>query len=323
MRYLHTAVASLGLLLVGVEANSVTQFKQRSLVDVCGNVNADLNIGNILFGRIELCLCASALPNLIQSNAILSAAASLYGQATVTSEVNNMLASSQGYKECAYPDNSVALCTATNVCGFTCTNGFLPSPLINPTACICPAPFKVCNGVCGVFLSCASPKAKRDTGSYPSGYVKRATGSYPSGYVKRDTGSYPSGYVKRDQPASPSHYVKRDAEWRDSFCPHGWSACRVFNSASAKFDYECVDVRNDLWSCGGCGIPLLPDDPVGTDCSAIPGVMDVACVSTRCIVSRCKKGFFISEDKSTCLALDGQTPAASLLVENGRGPYNF
>ena len=55
--------------------------------------------------------------------------------------------------------------------------------------------------------------------------------------------------------------------------------------------YECVDVRRDLESCGGC---VYDDSPFGErsadggrDCSAIPFVDAVTCSAGQCIVCEC------------------------------------
>ena len=55
--------------------------------------------------------------------------------------------------------------------------------------------------------------------------------------------------------------------------------------------HECVDVRRDLESCGGC---VYDDSPFGErsadggrDCSAIPFVDAVTCRAGRCLVSEC------------------------------------
>lgn len=48
--------------------------------------------------------------------------------------------------------------------------------------------------------------------------------------------------------------------------------------------------------------PMLEDLlSFGSDCTAIPGVADVACVSGSCAVSRCEHGWKVSSDASHCL----------------------
>ncbi|KAH9915046.1 uncharacterized protein BXZ73DRAFT_92698 [Epithele typhae] len=65
---------------------------------------------------------------------------------------------------------------------------------------------------------------------------------------------------------------------------------------------ECVDVRTDLESCGGC---VADDSPLGArnadggrDCSAIPHTGRVACRGAQ----SCASGFALSEDGEACVA---------------------
>ncbi|KZS87919.1 hypothetical protein SISNIDRAFT_470538 [Sistotremastrum niveocremeum HHB9708] len=78
----------------------------------------------------------------------------------------------------------------------------------------------------------------------------------------------------------------------------GYQACSVM---TGRGGFECVDVMNDLESCGGCiGNPLTnPGSRLGVDCSALPGVNDVRCVQGKCVISSCSDGFQLS-DKGTC-----------------------
>lgn len=57
--------------------------------------------------------------------------------------------------------------------------------------------------------------------------------------------------------------------------------------------YECVDVQNDLESCGGC---VANDSPFGgrtaaggRDCSAIPNVDAVRCQKGACVIGELKR----------------------------------
>ena len=43
--------------------------------------------------------------------------------------------------------------------GFTCTDGFLPSPASNPTICACDGPSVICNGQCVTAGACPSSQA--------------------------------------------------------------------------------------------------------------------------------------------------------------------
>lgn len=62
-----------------------------------------------------------------------------------------------------YPDNAEPLCVKGAPCSFKCKNGFTAFPDKHPVDCVCKAPHKVCNGVCGPFKACPSHKPwKRD-----------------------------------------------------------------------------------------------------------------------------------------------------------------
>ena len=75
-------------------------------------------------------------------------------------------------------------------------------------------------------------------------------------------------------------------------CPRGHKSCPVYGSTLRGRGYlkghECVDVQNDLESCGGC---VADDSPFGgrtadggRDCSAIPNVDSVSCKAGKCLI---------------------------------------
>ncbi|KAI9439301.1 hypothetical protein H4582DRAFT_2076004 [Lactarius indigo] len=87
---------------------------------------------------------------------------------------------------------------------------------------------------------------------------------------------------------------------------HGWAACGVFGGGARA--WECVDTAHDLESCGGCVLPLMPYSPIGHDCTTLPGVADVACLSGECIVQRCLPGYILSHDGTSCSIKHAHTP---------------
>jgi len=269
MRFARSIVVALTAVTTSV--NALRQHKQRALLDVCANVDADLALLAVVFGKIDLCLCVSALPVFITTNLFAKAAVLVNGDAAVIAALTALINAAPDHKECTYPEHSVAICSSDDPCGFSCSDGFTPSPPSKPTDCVCEAPNTVCNGVCGDFPSCSSSKAKRDS------------------------------------------------LWRDATCPHGWSACGIWGGG--RLDYECVDVKKDLWSCGGCSLPLLPTDPIGVDCTTIPGVHDVSCHGNRCVVQRCKDGFNVSGDQTSCVPTTRMLPNNPVFVNNGGVPY--
>ncbi|KAI9439296.1 hypothetical protein H4582DRAFT_2076001 [Lactarius indigo] len=79
---------------------------------------------------------------------------------------------------------------------------------------------------------------------------------------------------------------------------HGWAACGVYGGGARA--WECINTAHDLESCGGCVLPLTPYSPIGQDCTALPGVADVACHSGECVVRRCLPGYVVSHDGTSC-----------------------
>ena len=64
-------------------------------------------------------------------------------------------------KNCIYPEYSTPACVNGMTCGFTCADGFTPSPSDNPTTCGCSVPLVNCNGQCVVAGSCPSSQPLR------------------------------------------------------------------------------------------------------------------------------------------------------------------
>ena len=173
------------------------------------------------------------------------------------------------------------MCINRNPCGFTCTDGYTAFPASDPTTCICAAPNVVCNGQCVAPGACPSIQAT---------LKKRWVGS---------------GSCTMKGP--------------------GWAACGVYGGGARA--WECVHTERDLESCecawhayhllffkkklisgGGCVLPLTPLSPIGKDCSALPGVADVSCLSGECVVRRCMSGYSLSRDNTRCIPTRAHIP---------------
>jgi len=101
-------------------------------------------------------------------------------------------------------------------------------------------------------------------------------------------------------PACPSSTPsKRQLRRGDERCSKGRTACGAYRGSLRQWD--CVDTKSDLENCGGCAVPIHPLTPIGTDCSALPGIFDVSCVKGTCIISRCEMGYNLSWDRSSCI----------------------
>ncbi|KAG8936453.1 hypothetical protein FRC02_001871 [Tulasnella sp. 418] len=70
-------------------------------------------------------------------------------------------------------------------------------------------------------------------------------------------------------------------------CAKGFKRCAVLHGRVA---YECIDVANDLESCGGC-IDFTNSPTSGRDCTSIEGVDAVSCIQGKCVVHSCQQGY--------------------------------
>jgi len=81
-------------------------------------------------------------------------------------------------------------------------------------------------------------------------------------------------------------------------CIRGYKRCPHYAGIGG---FECVDIDNDPESCGGCvGFDFVRGD-AGQDCTDIPNVSVVKCVSRKCMIETCRKGYTRSADGKSCL----------------------
>ncbi|KAI0729194.1 hypothetical protein C8Q72DRAFT_778603, partial [Fomitopsis betulina] len=89
--------------------------------------------------------------------------------------------------------------------------------------------------------------------------------------------------------------------------------CGMYGGSARAF--ECLNVNTTLESCGGCTIPnpfLGATTAAGTDCSSIPGVNRVSCVTGRCAVYSCGEGWVVNGSGDGCVR------ASAVVVQNKR-----
>ena len=60
-------------------------------------------------------------------------------------------------------------------------------------------------------------------------------------------------------------------------CPDAMTACPISGLAGPTGDFECIDPKAELESCGGCA-----STGEGQDCSKLEGVWNVGCEQGRC-----------------------------------------
>lgn len=85
------------------------------------------------------------------------------------------------------------------------------------------------------------------------------------------------------KPPQPSYHYpaknkKRAQKVRvNNLCPNEMAACPIADTYGVFTDYECIDTKYDLQSCGGCS-----STGAGNDCTAIPGAWNVGCEAGHC-----------------------------------------
>ncbi|KAK8853480.1 hypothetical protein IAR55_004187 [Kwoniella newhampshirensis] len=111
----------------------------------------------------------------------------------------------------------------------------------------------------------------------------------------------PTGFVRRqmEEKRRKEEKAKRENRW----CPAGLTACKVPGDELA---FECLDVADELESCGGCMNGDFGSDKIsfGVDCSALPGIAPggVTCTKGLCQAYACETGYDLASN-STCLML--------------------
>ncbi|RSH91731.1 hypothetical protein EHS25_009100 [Saitozyma podzolica] len=118
-------------------------------------------------------------------------------------------------------------------------------------------------------------------------------------------------------PVSSMTWKKRHISPRH-LCNNGKTACPV-NAGSASVTassslingkFECLDIKSNIDSCGGC-----VSEGQGQDCSSIEFVEDVTCHNAQCKVISCEMGYIPSANASTC-EVDPRASSGKLTTTN-------
>ncbi|GAA5887770.1 hypothetical protein JCM6882_000747 [Rhodosporidiobolus microsporus] len=170
----------------------------------------------------------------------------------------------------ACPANADPIC-GSGSCGCKCRDGYFAHP---KHGCL---PIDTCTSSGGHIR-------RRNDGTSvckcPSPFVPNNAGGCslpPSARARRYARQAPQVSL-RNRDSDEAALVEGDA-YR---CPSGERACPVGSNGS----WECVDVTNELESCGGC-----PGEPSSVNCLSISGVENVACVESQCMISSCLTGY--------------------------------
>ncbi|KAG8998025.1 hypothetical protein FRB94_007260 [Tulasnella sp. JGI-2019a] len=118
----------------------------------------------------------------------------------------------------------------------------------------------------------------------------------PSGITNPPPGSATCPATQSGMPPSPSHINKRSK--MPVPCAKGQKRCFQYVGMGG---FECVDIDNDPYNCGGCvGVGLSEQDEDGQDCTAIPGVSVVKCLKRNCVIVSRMRGFHKAKDGESC-----------------------
>lgn len=95
----------------------------------------------------------------------------------------------------------------------------------------------------------------------------------------------------------PSGVARRSLNGSGSDCPTGQTACPITatNLFTDSTPYECLDVKQEITSCGGC--TTLGQ---GVDCSKMKGVSSSGCSDGACKIFSCQPGYQYSAVYNSC-----------------------
>ncbi|QRW16088.1 BAG domain protein [Rhizoctonia solani] len=214
-------------------------------IDTCANIDISLGVLDVLNVGAKVCACLGTTGTLIKENSSLYASKVL-GEVEVISKLTAAIQSGQGKCTCLYPDHAIPACSDKDLCYFDCpgiASRWMDSAFAKKAT-------KIAMANVFLYLSHVHHKAPR-----------RSIRSIRSLGV----GTSAAGVVHRIGLGGLS--VRRIALLA--------LKCVGLGRPDA---WECLNVEEDLESCGGCAYPFFPGQKPGVDCSAIPGVEDVACL---------------------------------------------
>ncbi|CEQ42190.1 SPOSA6832_03966, partial [Sporobolomyces salmonicolor] len=91
-------------------------------------------------------------------------------------------------------------------------------------------------------------------------------------------------------PSSRARSRRNEAFFKRSVCPASHTACPI----EGKNGFECIDTQSNIEQCGAC------QSQGGVDCTALPGVESVGCVSGVCEIWSCQEGHSWSQEAAAC-----------------------
>ncbi|KAG6860318.1 hypothetical protein C0995_012714 [Termitomyces sp. Mi166 len=100
-----------------------------------------------------------------------------------------------------------------------------------------------------------------------------------------------------------------------AICKPGQTVCGIPGREGTK-DFECIDTRTTLDSCGGCIVQHpFSDGPAaakGVDCGRLPGVITSNCSDYRCEITQCRSGWHLEAKRNECVKVPAYTGRYSI-----------
>lgn len=149
---------------------------------------------------------------------------------------------------------------------------------------------------CGTFLSGGTDVPCTTSGSWStSAAIRRGLeGGGANIYINAAPAISALGQQRRAIEAQR----RAEALARDNaYCPEGFTGCSIPDSTQ----YECIDTKTELESCGGCvhGAFGNSTSSAGVDCTTLRGVSigGVTCDGGHCQVNSCRRGFKLKDGR--------------------------
>ena len=120
----------------------------------------------------------------------------------------------------------------------------------------------------------------------------------PAKQPSRGAGSVLVLVWRRVTAGRPAACLEGDRGPGSASTPHAiWRAVSVLGTHGPN-----SFLKNIMISGGGCVLPLTPFSPIGQDCTNLPGVADVSCLSGECVIHHCMPGYTLSPEGTGCIS---------------------
>ncbi|KAJ9120586.1 hypothetical protein QFC22_002515 [Naganishia vaughanmartiniae] len=182
-------------------------------------------------------------------------------------------------------------------CGVPCAGGFY---LCDDTATkyLNPSFTTFCDPVADQCGTCSSFESLLENGGCQPSATVSALPVRASGSRKRDVDKVVAyDYPQQDGQTAKGYSIRLLQEIRDMECPPRSQKCSMMPDGELEDDWECVAVKEDIESCGGC------PGRGGVDCTRLPGVKFGAstCLDGICVAHQCTDDDSYILVNSTCV----------------------